>query len=52
MLPLLFAHTTAGEMVQLANQPAGSGDQVQVLGWVFHADKIMLCPSMELVEVA
>ena len=49
---LLFAHTTAGAMVQLANQPAGSGDQVQVLGWVVTANVIYWRPSLELVQVA
>jgi len=49
---LLFAHTTAGQLVQLANQPAGSGDQVQVCGWIVNANQIYFRPSLELVEVA
>jgi len=49
---LLFTHTTGGEMVQLANQPAGAGDQVQVVGWVVTANIIYFRPSLELVEVA
>lgn len=49
---LLFAHTTAGQLVQLANQPAGSGDQVQVCGWIVNANQICFRPSLELVEVA
>lgn len=48
---LLFAHTTAGEIVQLANQPAGAGDQVQVVGWVVDANTIYFRPSLELVEI-
>ena len=49
---LLFAHTTPGEMVQLANQPAGAGDQVQVVGWIVDANKIYFDPSLELVQIA
>jgi len=49
---LLFAHTTAGQIVQLANQPAGSGDQVQVVGEVVTANIIYWRPSLELVQVA
>lgn len=49
---LLFVHTTAGDMVQLANQPAGAGDQVQVVGHVETADVIYWNPSYELIEVS
>lgn len=49
---LLFVHTTAGDMVQLANQPAGAGDQVQVLGYVVTADIVFFNPSLELVEIS
>jgi len=49
---LLFAHTTPGAMVQLANQPAGAGDQVQVVGYVVTADIVFFNPSYELVEIA
>ncbi len=47
----LFVHTTPGAMVQLANQPAGSGDQVQFVGYVTHADRIFFNPSGVLVEI-
>ena len=43
---------TAGTIVQLASQPAGSGDQVQVVGWVVTANIIYFRPSLELVQVA
>ncbi len=49
---LLFAHTTPGELVQLANQPAGAGDQVQVCGWIVDANNIYWRPSLELVEIS
>lgn len=49
---LLFAHTTPGAMVQLANQPAGSGDQVQVVGYVVTAVIVFFNPSYELVQIA
>lgn len=49
---LLFAHTTAGALVQLANQPAGAGDQVQVCGWIVNANQLYFRPSLELVEIA
>ncbi len=47
---LLFAHTTAGQLVQLANVPVGVGDQIQVCGWIFNANQIYFRPSLELVE--
>jgi len=49
---LLFAHTTPGELVQFANKPVGSGDQVQVVGYVVTAKVIYFDPSLEIVEVA
>ncbi len=48
---LLFAHTTPGGMVQFANKPVGSGDCVQVLGYVMTADIIFFNPSYEIVEI-
>ena len=42
---------THGTLVQFANQPAGSGDRVQVAGWVVTANIIYFRPSLELVEV-
>lgn len=48
---LLFADVNVGALVQLAGQPAGVGDQVQVCGWIVNADKIYFRPSLELVEV-
>ena len=49
---LLFAHTTAGQLVQLANQPAGDGDMVQVCGWIVNANEIGFRPSLEMVKVS
>jgi len=49
---LLFAHTVAGDLVQFAAKPAGSGDQVQVVGYVVTAKVIYFDPSYELVEIA
>lgn len=49
---LLFAHTTPGAMVQFAGKPAGSGDQVQVVGYVVTENIVFFNPSLELVEVA
>ena len=50
---LLFPdETTPGGMVQLAGQPAGSGDQIQVVGYVVTADIVFFNPSYELVEIA
>lgn len=49
---LLFVHTVAGDIVQFANKPAGSGDQVQVCGYVVTADIILWTPSLELVQIA
>jgi len=49
---LLFVHTVAGELVQLANQPAGAGNQVQVCGWIVNANEIYFRPSLELVEIS
>ena len=49
---LLFADVNPGLIVQLAGQPAGAGDQVQVVGWVVDANTIYWRPSLELVEIA
>ncbi len=50
---LLFASAAAlGSLVQLAAQPAGSGDQVQVCGWIVDANTIYFRPSLELVEIS
>jgi len=49
---LLFAHIVAGQLVQLANQPAGAGDQIQVCGWIVNANEIYFRPSLELVEIS
>lgn len=49
---LLYAHTTAGQLVQLANKPVGAGDQVQVCGHIVNANQIYFRPSLELVEVS
>lgn len=49
---LLFADVNPGAMVQLAGQPAGAGDQVQVCGWIVNANQIYFRPSLELVEIA
>lgn len=49
---LLYAHTTAGELVQLANKPVGAGDQVQVCGHIVDANQIYFNPSYELVQVS
>lgn len=49
---LLFAHTVAGDLVQFANKPAGSGDLVQVCGYVVTATVIYFDPGYEMVEIA
>jgi len=49
---LLFVHTTAGDIVQFANKPSATGDQVQVVGYVVTADIVFFNPSLELVEIA
>lgn len=49
---LLFADTTPGAMVQLAAQPAGAGDQIQVVGYVVTDDIVFFNPSYEIVEHA
>jgi len=48
---LLYVHTTAGDIVQLANKPAGSGDQLQVVGYVVTADIVFFNPSLVLAEI-
>jgi hypothetical protein len=47
---LIYAGTDAGALTQTA--PSGSGDQVQVVGVAYHADKMFFCPSPVLVEIA
>jgi len=47
---LIYASTTSGALTQ--TQPSGAGDQVQVVGVAYHADKMILQPSPVLVEVA
>ncbi len=49
---LLFVDVNAGALVQLAGQPAGAGDQVQVVGWIVNANQICFRPSLELVEIS
>ncbi len=46
----IFASTTLGGMTQTA--PSGSGDQVQVLGFATHADRMFFNPSGDIIEVA
>lgn len=47
---LIYASTTSGALTQ--TQPSGTGDQVQVVGVAYHADKMLFQPSPVLVEVA
>jgi hypothetical protein len=47
---ILYASTDAGALTQTA--PSGSGDQVQAVGVAYHADKMIFCPSLVLVEIA
>jgi hypothetical protein len=46
----IYASETTGEMTQTA--PAGSGDQVQVLGFATHANRMYFNPEYTLIEVA
>jgi len=47
---LIYASAAAvGGLVQ--TQPAGSGDQIQVVGVAYHADKMIFQPSPVLAEV-
>ena len=46
---LLYASTTAGAMTQTA--PSASGDQVQILGYATHADRMFFNPSFIMVEI-
>jgi hypothetical protein len=47
---LIYASAAAvGGLVQ--TQPAGSGDQIQVVGVAYHADKMIFDPSPVLAEV-
>jgi hypothetical protein len=47
---LVYASITAGALTQTA--PSGTGDQVQVVGVAYHADKIQFSPAPVLVEVS
>jgi hypothetical protein len=47
---LIYASVTPGAMSQTA--PTGAGDQVQVVGIAYHADKMWFAPSMILGEIA
>jgi hypothetical protein len=47
---LIYASTDAGGLTQTA--PSGSGDQVQVVGVAFHADKMIFQPCAIIGEVA
>ena len=47
---LLFASTPPGAMSQTA--PSGSGDQVQIVGYVVDEDRVFFNPSYEMVEIA
>lgn len=47
---LLYVSTTAGALTSTA--PAGSGDQVQVVGYATHADRIFFSPDLSTAEVA
>ena len=48
---LLFAHTTAGEIVQFANRPVGSGDQLQVVGYVVTDNVIFFDGNLVLAQI-
>lgn len=47
---LLYVSTTAGALTSTA--PAGSGDQVQVVGYATHADRIFFSPDLSTAEIA
>jgi len=47
---LLYVSTVAGALTQ--TPPAGSGDQVQVVGYATHADRIFFSPDLSTAEVA
>jgi len=46
---LIYASTTPGEYTQSA--PNGSGDQIQIVGVAYHADKMIFDPSPVIAEV-
>jgi len=46
---LLYLSTTPGNMVQTA--PSGTGDQVQILGIVEHANYVKFDPNLMLIEI-
>lgn len=47
---LIYASGTAGALTQ--TPPAASGDQVQIVGFATHADRMYFNPNYGLVEVA
>lgn len=47
---VVYLSTTGGALTQTA--PAGTGDQVQVLGVATHADRMWFSPDLTLIEVA
>jgi len=47
---LMYVSTAVGELTQTA--PAGSGDQVQVIGYAVSADVMFFSPNLTLVEIA
>ena len=46
---LLYVDTTTGALTQ--TKPSGSGDQVQIVGYATHADRIFFNPDYGLIEV-
>jgi len=46
---LIYASTSAGGLTQTA--PSGTGDQVQIVGHAYHADKMVFDPSPVIAEV-
>jgi len=47
---MIYASTTSGALTQTA--PSGSGDQVQIVGFATHADRMFFNPTYTLLEVA
>jgi len=47
---LLYVDTTAGALTQTA--VSGTGDQVQVVGYATHADRLFFSPDLSTAEVA
>lgn len=46
---LVYLSTTSGSMTQ--TKPSGSGEQVQVLGFATHADRMFFNPNYVVVEI-